>query len=205
MNLSARQFRQPNLSAMVIGILRETGFRPHDFELELTESSIMQNAEAAVRALGELKDAGVKIAIDDFGTGYSSLGYLKRLPERCDMKRTILYLDDEAGCLSVFQETFGREYDVRTATTPAEARRMLAEQPADIVISDQTMPEIRGTDFLSEVAATHPSSYRVLLTGSVHLVSVFPEVSAGIIHLFVPKPWTAQDMRQMLKRASIHF
>lgn len=79
-NLSARQFQQPYLSAMVIGILQETGLGPHQLELELTESSIMQNAESAVRALGELKKAGVKIAIDDFGTGYSSLGYLKRLP-----------------------------------------------------------------------------------------------------------------------------
>lgn len=79
-NLSARQFQQPYLSEMVFGILRETGLGAHHLELELTESSIMRNAEYAVRALGELKEAGVKIAIDDFGTGYSSLGYLKRLP-----------------------------------------------------------------------------------------------------------------------------
>ncbi len=79
-NLSARQFQQPNLSATVIRILRETGLCPQDLEMELTESSIMRNADSAVRSLGELKKAGVKIAIDDFGTGYSSLGYLKRLP-----------------------------------------------------------------------------------------------------------------------------
>jgi diguanylate cyclase (GGDEF)-like protein len=79
-NLSARQFQQQNLSEVVVLILQETGLNPHDLELELTESSIMKNAESAVRTLGELKALGVKIAIDDFGTGYSSLGYLKRLP-----------------------------------------------------------------------------------------------------------------------------
>jgi len=79
-NLSARQFQQQNLSEMVVRILQETGLHAHDLELELTESSIMKNAESAVRTLGELKAMGVKIAIDDFGTGYSSLGYLKRLP-----------------------------------------------------------------------------------------------------------------------------
>ena len=121
------------------------------------------------------------------------------------MSRTIFYLDDEAGCLNVFQEVFGGEYEVRTATTLAEARRMLAERPADIVISDQTMPDIKGTDFLSEVAALCPSSYRVLLTGSVHLVSVIPEMGTGLIHLFVPKPWTIQTMRLMLERACTHF
>jgi diguanylate cyclase (GGDEF)-like protein len=79
-NLSARQFQQQNLSEVVARILQETGLNAHHLELELTESSIMKNAESAVRTLGELKEMGVKIAIDDFGTGYSSLGYLKRLP-----------------------------------------------------------------------------------------------------------------------------
>jgi diguanylate cyclase (GGDEF)-like protein len=79
-NLSARQFQQQNLSDVVARILRETGLDSHYLELELTESSIMKDAESSVRTLGELKEMGVKIAIDDFGTGYSSLGYLKRLP-----------------------------------------------------------------------------------------------------------------------------
>jgi DNA-binding NtrC family response regulator len=121
------------------------------------------------------------------------------------MKRSILYLDDEAACLEVFHGLLGGEYDVRTAPTLSEARRMLEERPADIVISDQTMPEIKGTDFLREVAAAQPSSYRVLLTGSVHLVSVMPEIGGGLIHLFVPKPWTADSMRRMLERAVLHF
>jgi EAL domain-containing protein (putative c-di-GMP-specific phosphodiesterase class I) len=79
-NLSARQFQQQNLSDVVARILRETGLDSNYLELELTESSIMKDAESSVRTLGELKEMGVKIAIDDFGTGYSSLGYLKRLP-----------------------------------------------------------------------------------------------------------------------------
>jgi diguanylate cyclase (GGDEF)-like protein len=79
-NLSARQFREPNLPATIAQILSETGLGPQDLELELTESSIIQNAEAAVRYLGELRETGIRVAVDDFGTGYSSLGYLKRLP-----------------------------------------------------------------------------------------------------------------------------
>lgn len=79
-NLSARQFQQPDLSKAVVLILEETELNPHDLELELTESSIMKNAESAASTLNDLKALGVKISIDDFGTGYSSLGYLKRLP-----------------------------------------------------------------------------------------------------------------------------
>jgi diguanylate cyclase (GGDEF)-like protein len=79
-NLSARHFQQQNLAETIIGIVKETGFDPYRLNLEITESSIMKNAESAVKTLGELKKAGIKISIDDFGTGYSSLGYLKRLP-----------------------------------------------------------------------------------------------------------------------------
>ena len=121
------------------------------------------------------------------------------------MKRTILYIDDEAECLNIFQEMFGEEYDVRTAATLGDARRMLAERPADIVISDQLMPEIKGTDFLAEVAAAYPSSYRVLLTGSVPLFGVVSEVGTGLVQLFVPQPWMAEDMSRMLERAGTHF
>jgi DNA-binding NtrC family response regulator len=119
------------------------------------------------------------------------------------LKRTILYLDDEAGCLSLFREMFGGDYEVRTATTPAEARRLLAEHPAHIVISDQCMPEIKGTDFLREVAATQPSSFRVLLTGAMMVGEAIPEIGAGIVHIFVTKPWTGEEMRQALGRASL--
>ena len=79
-NLSVQQLQQPNLSEIVTGIIEETKLNPSYLELELTESSIMKNAESAVITLFELKQIGVKISIDDFGTGYSSLSYLKRLP-----------------------------------------------------------------------------------------------------------------------------
>ncbi|PWB47720.1 MAG: hypothetical protein C3F18_11970 [Nitrosomonadales bacterium] len=79
-NLSARQFRQPNLVEMVAGILRESGLDPAHLELEVTESLVMQNVEEAISTLGRLKAMGIKLSIDDFGTGYSSLNYLKRFP-----------------------------------------------------------------------------------------------------------------------------
>jgi diguanylate cyclase (GGDEF)-like protein len=79
-NVSARQFQDKNLPDTVVQILKETGLDSASLELELTESSIMQNPESAVKTMTELREMGVKISIDDFGTGYSSLGYLKRLP-----------------------------------------------------------------------------------------------------------------------------
>ncbi len=79
-NLSPRQFQQPDLVPMVERLLKETGLDAASLELEVTESSVMKNAESSIRTLGELKAMGIKIAVDDFGSGYSSLSYLKSLP-----------------------------------------------------------------------------------------------------------------------------
>jgi EAL domain-containing protein (putative c-di-GMP-specific phosphodiesterase class I) len=79
-NLSARQFQHPDLVAQIRSIILDTKIDPATLELEITESSAMQNAENTIFTLRELKELGVRIAMDDFGTGYSSLNYLKRFP-----------------------------------------------------------------------------------------------------------------------------
>ena len=79
-NLSGRQFRQPDLVVTVGRILDETGLDPRRLDVELTESTMVQNPEAAAEILTGLETLGLQISIDDFGTGYSSLSYLKRLP-----------------------------------------------------------------------------------------------------------------------------
>lgn len=79
-NLSARQFKQQDLVELVSSILQETELDPSYLELELTESMVMQNVEAAIATLTQFKVIGVKLSIDDFGIGYSSLNYLKHFP-----------------------------------------------------------------------------------------------------------------------------
>ena len=79
-NLSARQFAQPDLVDQVQEILAETGLEPSTLEIEITESALMDQTEAGIRTLRQLRDIGVHLVLDDFGTGYSSLSYLKHLP-----------------------------------------------------------------------------------------------------------------------------
>jgi diguanylate cyclase (GGDEF)-like protein len=79
-NISALQLQRQDLAEIVDRILEETQLAPEFLELELTESSIMSNAEGAIDVLTRLQTMGVMISIDDFGTGFSSLSYLKRLP-----------------------------------------------------------------------------------------------------------------------------
>lgn len=79
-NVSVQQLKQASFVEQVADILRETGFDPCWLELELTESTLMEDPEQACQILQKIKQLGVKIAIDDFGTGYSSLSYLRHLP-----------------------------------------------------------------------------------------------------------------------------
>lgn len=79
-NLSARQFKQQNLITLIAQALRETGLDPNRLELELTETSLMEDVDMTIATLLELKAMGIQISIDDFGTGYSSLNYLRRFP-----------------------------------------------------------------------------------------------------------------------------
>jgi len=79
-NLSAKQFLQPNLALDIGKLLEEVGVAPNTLKLEITESSVMTDPAAAVEMLTRIKKLGVQLSIDDFGTGYSSLSYLHRFP-----------------------------------------------------------------------------------------------------------------------------
>lgn len=79
-NVSARQFRQPDFVQQVQDLLRRTGANPYRLKLELTESLLLSDVEDAISKMSKLRTVGVSFALDDFGTGYSSLYYLKSLP-----------------------------------------------------------------------------------------------------------------------------
>jgi EAL domain-containing protein (putative c-di-GMP-specific phosphodiesterase class I) len=79
-NLSASQFRDPKLIARIEGALADADLPPDALELEITESTLIEDIDDAVRTLEALRGMGITVAVDDFGIGYSSLNYLKRLP-----------------------------------------------------------------------------------------------------------------------------
>jgi len=79
-NLSARQLARPDLAEFIAALLVDAGCEPRQLGLEITESALLEDADAAIAMLQRLKALGVRLGIDDFGTGYSSLSYLKRMP-----------------------------------------------------------------------------------------------------------------------------
>jgi len=117
------------------------------------------------------------------------------------LKISILYFDDDPVLLDIFREMLSDTYDVQTASTLSEARSALAQCPD--IISDWSMPEMSGTDFLREAARDCPDGFRVMLTGYGQVGDVFKEISSGVIQLFITKPWDESDMREVLERATL--
>ncbi|KXI29949.1 EAL domain-containing protein, partial [Paraglaciecola hydrolytica] len=94
-NISARQFELPDLDERIINILQRVGLSPLHLECEITEGTLMQNPESALRMMQRLRERGIHLALDDFGTGYSSLAYLKRFPINT-LKIDKAFIDDIA-------------------------------------------------------------------------------------------------------------
>lgn len=90
-NISPMQLRSPRFAVRVIDIVKQTGMRPADLELEITENILLEDEGIASRVLQACREVGIRIALDDFGTGYSSLNYLKRYPvDRIKIDRTFV-------------------------------------------------------------------------------------------------------------------
>lgn len=94
-NISAKQFELPDLDDRIDRILRNVGLSPLHLECEITEGTLMENPEQALKLMQRLRERGVHLALDDFGTGYSSLAYLKRFPLNT-LKIDKAFIDDIA-------------------------------------------------------------------------------------------------------------
>jgi diguanylate cyclase (GGDEF)-like protein len=110
-NLSPRQVSQPDLLEQVVGALERSGLDPRCLKLEITESVVMENADAAIVLFKRLRALGVQLSIDDFGTGYSSLSYLHRFP--------LSHLKIDRSFVSRMTETKDNAEIVRTIITLA--------------------------------------------------------------------------------------
>lgn len=118
-NLSPVQFRHRELADTVSQVLQETGLEPGRLELEITESVLINDTEAALEILSALKSIGVQIAMDDFGTGYSSLGYLNSFPfDKIKIDKSfVTTLEDKAKSLAIVRSVIGLSESLSMATT----------------------------------------------------------------------------------------
>lgn len=118
---------------------------------------------------------------------------------------TLLLVDDEENILAALQRMLRREpYAVLTATSGAEGLALLAAHQVDVVISDQRMPGMTGTDFLRRVKEAYPETVRIVLSGYTELKSVTDAINEGAIYKFLTKPWDDDHLRANVTEAFRH-
>lgn len=122
------------------------------------------------------------------------------------MERTLLLVDDEQNILSALTRLFRRDgYRVLTANGGAEGLALLAENKVGVILSDQRMPEMSGSEFLSKVTALYPDTVRIMLSGYTDLASVTDAINRGAIYKFLTKPWEDDLLRENVRQAFEHY
>lgn len=118
-------------------------------------------------------------------------------------KHTILCVDDEVDNVDALERIFRQKYSVLKATSGKEALKILANHPGElaVIITDQRMPEMTGSEFLSESLKSHPNTIRILLTGYTDIQTVIEAVNRGEIYRYINKPWDPYDLVATVDRA----
>lgn len=117
-------------------------------------------------------------------------------------KPKLLFLDDEVDNLDAMERLLRKRFTVFKAATPQEAFSYLDQNPdIAIIISDQRMPLITGTEFLEKSIVTHPDTIRILLTGYTDIESVIEAINKGQIYKYITKPWDPVDLQKTLDNA----
>lgn len=292
-NVSAVQMRQAAFATMLKACQKNGHGGQMHLDIEITESLFMEDVDANIQRLHEIRDLGFHLAIDDFGTGYSSLAYLKRFPidylkidqgfvrdithdpdaaaicaaiidlahnlklkviaegveteaqmgylqrKRCDEiqgylfskpvaaddfgrllaegktltvpdphaghARKILVVDDEPSILTAMRRLLRRDgYEILTANSAKEGFEMLGQHDVQVILSDQRMPEMSGTEFLSRARELYPETIRIVLSGYTDLESISDAINRGAIYKFLTKPWDDDLLRENIREAFRH-
>ncbi|WP_454774095.1 EAL domain-containing protein [Janthinobacterium tructae] len=288
-NVSGIQFFVGGLEEEVLKAISKHDIAPDLLELELTESSLMSNAEETIAVLRNLKALGIQISIDDFGTGYSSLAYLKRFPidklkidiafvrevtsnpddaaivlaiismahsmkleviaegvendaqlaylrrHGCDEmqgyyfsrpvpqeefeqmlmagkllqapqdagseeQQTLLIVDDDVFMLDVLSDFLAQDgYRILTAQTAAEGFDILARHKVQVILCDQCMPLMSGTEFMERVKHLCPDTFRIMLSAFADLTPIMAAINRGAIDRFYTKPWKGAVLRENIR------
>lgn len=118
-----------------------------------------------------------------------------------EKKINILFIDDEENNLVSFRAVFRTRYKVFTANDTTEAFKIMETEPVEIIVSDQRMPTMTGTEFFEKVQEKHPEPMRILLTGYTDISAVIEAVNKGKIFQYLTKPWNEQELDNTIKRA----
>lgn len=115
----------------------------------------------------------------------------------------MLVVDDEPDNLDLLYRTFRREFQVSKAESGAEALKVLAaEGEVAVIISDQRMPQMKGTEFLSQTVEQYPNTMRIILTGFTDVEDLVEAINSGQVYKYITKPWDPTELKAVVDRAT---
>jgi putative nucleotidyltransferase with HDIG domain len=121
-------------------------------------------------------------------------------------QHTVLFVDDEVNILKAVQRLLRHEpLEVLCASRAPEALELLARHPAQVVVTDQRMPEMSGVDLLSSVRERHPDVVRMMLTGYTEMTIAVDAINRGEIFRLITKPWNDEELKATLRQACDHY
>ena len=118
-----------------------------------------------------------------------------------EKKYSLLYVDDEATNLRVFKANFRKFFNVHTSTNPIEAIELLKNEDIQIIVTDQRMPEMTGTQFLEKILPDYPDVIKIILTGFTDIEAIKDGINRCGIFKYITKPWNFDEMKGVLERA----
>jgi len=127
-----------------------------------------------------------------------AMGAMPEPATRCN----VLFVDDEPLVLGSLRDALRKyPFTILTATAGSQALTLLESQPVDVVVSDERMPGMTGSEFLSIVRQKHPHTIRIILTGQASLTSAIRAINEGEVYRFLTKPCAAVDLAITIQRA----
>ena len=119
---------------------------------------------------------------------------------------SVLAVDDEPHILNALNRLLRKEdYNFYTAPGGKEGLVFLAEHPVHLIISDQRMPEMTGTEFLQEVKKKYPETIRIILSGYAEVDTIIQSINKGEIYRFIPKPWNDEELKLVIRQCLEHY
>lgn len=118
-----------------------------------------------------------------------------------DTPINVLYVDDEVHNLNSFKAGFRRKFNIFTAESAVEGRKVLETELIHVIITDQRMPVTTGIEFLESIIPEFPDPIRILLTGYADINAVIDAINKGQVYKYIQKPWMDEDLRINIEKA----
>lgn len=113
----------------------------------------------------------------------------------------VLYIDDEINNINSFKAAFRRDFEIFTAISAKEGRKILDVEEIGVIITDQRMPGMTGIEFLESILSIYPDTIRILLTGFSDINAVMDAINRGQVYKYLVKPWQNDELKMYIENA----